>query len=324
MHYHIVLLYIILIKNQGNSCNLLQQMLNYYIGTGYYIDDCGNGLQQPITGQFLFTGFLDQQDSDNKAYCGAIQNAFYLRSLNPCLSDSTGILTTTTTSSSTTLPPDFVYTGGISYDWTGDFNPEPNEYYDIAYWGRTNGYISGYKFNTNQYFSQVAMGDLNSNGVVLAVVKGSGLVIGTGDNSLNQLDIPANLTGIKQVSIGYDHCLALTNTGTVISWGKDNWGVSSFGSSLTNVIKVCAGIGGSVFLLSGGIITGTNTINGGTSINYQTNYGYLDIDHYSNHILAITSNGTLTGIGTNLFGECNNHLFTGIKNISAGKSTSFC
>lgn len=297
--------------------------LNFYIGSGSYVNSCDNGVQPNVTGHGVFTGFLDQCDSDGRAYALAIQNAAYLRSLSPCLSDATTTTTTTTTTSTTTIPPNFTASGDFSYNWTGDFIGEENEYYDIIAWGKTNGYLSGNKYNTNQYFSSLSANDINGlGGVVIGVIKGSGLLSGFGNNSVQLLNIPNNLTGIIQVSIGHDHVLALRSNGYVTGWGRDNWGALNILSQISGVRKVCAGIGASVFLLESGYITGTSTIGGGYAITYPTNSGFLDIDHYGQHILALTSGGLLTGIGRNNFNESSLTHISGVKKISAGISTS--
>lgn len=298
-------------------------MLQSYISTGYYVNDCENGLQNPITGSAVFTGFLDQCDADGRAYANAIVNAAYLRSLSPCLSDATTTTTTTTTSSTTTLPPNLQASGDFTYDWSGDFVGESNEYYDIVAWGKTNGYLSGNKYSTNQYFSSISANDINGlGGTVLAVIKGSGLVTGFGNNTLGLLNVPANLTGIIQVSVGYDHVLALRSNGYATGWGQDRWGALNILTRVSGIRKLCAGVGASVFLLESGYITGTSMIGGGNSVTYPTDSGYLDIDHYSNHILALTQDGLLTGIGTNNFGESSLTYISGVRKISAGISTS--
>ena len=298
-------------------------MLQQYISTGYFINSCDNSLQPDVTGQAIFTGFLDMCDAEGHAYQLAIQNAAYLRSLNPCLSDATTTTTTTTTTSATTLPPDLQASGDFSYNWTGDFAGENNEYYDIVAWGKTNGYLSGAKYSTNQYFSYISANDLNGlGGTVLAIIKGSGLITGFGDVSLGLLNIPSNLTGVIQISVGYDHVLALKNNGTISGWGRDNWGALNMLSQISGVRKVCAGIGASAFLLESGYITGTSTIGGGYAVTYPTGSGFLDIDHYGQHILALTSDGLLTGIGRNNFNESSLTYISGVKKISAGISTS--
>lgn len=296
-------------------------MLQQYISTGYYVNDCANGLQVPITGIYVYTGFLDQCESDGKAYYLAQNLANQLRAANPCLSDST--TTTTTTTSTTTLPPDSPLSGsGISFNWINDFNGENGEYYDIVAWGNTQGYLSGNKYDTNQYFSQISANDVGGYGVVLAVIKGSGLVTGFGSNVYNQLDIPNNLTGVIQVSVGYDHVLILKNNGTVSGWGRDNFGALNINSSLPYVQKCCAGIGGSIFLLNSGIITGTNTIGGGYTISYPNVSGFINVEHYSNHVLCLTSGGLLTGFGINNFGETDTKDLNGVYKMCAGISTS--
>lgn len=297
-------------------------MLKSYISTGIYINSCLNGLQQDVTGYYVYTGFFDQSDSNSKAYCLAIDNAAYLRSLHPCLPDPT-TTSTSTTSTPTTLPPVILLASGNSpFNWTGDFNGESNAYYDIVAWGGTNGYLSGNKYNTNQYFSYVDANDIGGLGVVLAIINGSGLVTGFGRNDYAQLQIPDNLTGIIQVAVGYDHVVILRNNGTISGWGRDNWNALNINSQLSNVRKVCAGIGSTVVLLNNGIITGTNIIGGGIPIVYPVNSGYLNISHSYNHVLAVTSGGLITGFGINNFGENNTRDLNGVSKIYAGLSTS--
>ena len=289
--------------------------LQQYISTGYYIDDCANGLQQPISTQYVYTGYFNQADSDCKAYAFAKELAVNLRILDPCLSPPT---TTTTTTSTTTAPPSTVLDpSGPSFDWVNDFVGQDDAYYDIIAWGGTNGYLSGNRFDTDQYFSSLSANDLAGYGVVLAVIKGAGSVTGFGYNGFNQLDIPNGLTDVKQVSVGYDYVLALKNDGTVTGWGLDQFGLLNFNTGLSNVQKVCAGVGGNVFLLSSGIITGSSN-----TIAYPNYSGFINIDFSHSHILAINSGGQITGIGANYFGESNVYSLNGISKLSAGSSSS--
>lgn len=296
-------------------------MLKQYISTGYYINDCDNDLQPPITGIAIYTGFFNQCHADGMAYYLASENASYLRSLSPCIVLPT---TTTTTTSTTTVSPQInISASGISYNWSDYFGANSDDYYDVVAWGQTNGYISGVTFGTNRYFSSVVANDMAGDGIVLAIINTSGKVTGFGTNFANQLDIPIALTGVIQVSIGYDHCLALKNDYTVTGWGRDNWGILNFHTGLRNVRKVCAGVGASVFLLDSGIVTGTNTIGGGAyNINYPTETGFLNVDHCSSHILLVKANGALTGLGANSFGESDLTNISGAFRINAGISTS--
>jgi len=301
--------------------------LQEYLSTGYYIHNCDNGVQQPITGSGIFTSLLNQCDADGKAYYLAIQNALYLREISPCLSDPTGSGTTTTTTTATTTVLPYVHpSGNIFYDWTGDFNGENGAYYDIVAWGSTEGYLSGNQFLSNQYFSNISANDLNGQGTVLAVIKNSGLVTGFGSNIYQQLDIPSGLTGVLEVSLGYDHAIALLNNNTVTGWGRDNYGALNINATLPrNVRRALAGINSSVFLLASGIITGTQTIGGGIPVTYPPSgqSGYLNIDYYASHILALDSNGLLIGMGQNAFGESNIKNINGVSKLCAAYNSNF-
>ena len=299
-------------------------MLQSYWSTGYFVHDCSNGLQPPITGSGIFESFLSQCDANGKAYFLARTNALTLRESNPCLTDPTGSLPSGSGTGTTPPSTGFIaYSGTIFYDWTGDFDGESSAYYDIVAWGDTQGYLSGNAFGSNQYFSSLAVNDLNGYGTVIGVLKGSGSLTGFGSNLLGLLNFPANLTGVLEVSIGYDHCVALLNNNTVTGWGLDNYGALNMNATLPrNVRRAFAGIGSSVFLLASGIITGTQTIGGGLAVTYPPSgqSGFLDIDYYLGHILAIKSDSTLTGFGQNLYGESNYKSLSQVSDISAGIS----
>lgn len=295
-------------------------MLKRFISTGYYVNDCGNG-QPVITGIAVYTGYLNQCDSDGKAYYAAIEVARQLRLLSPCVSPATTTTTTTTTTTAPASQSPLQASGYIGPDWTGYFVGEGHAYYDVVSWGNTEGYLSGHKFNTDYYFSQISINDSKGEGTLLAVVKTSGVLRGFGSNVFNQLDIPSGLTNVQQVSVGYDHVLALKNDGTVTGWGRDYWNALSFNSGKTNVVKVCAGLGGSVFLLSSGRITGTNLL-GGTQISYPTGTGYKNVDYYYDHVLTINKDGIVTGFGSNGFGQSNRKDISGVSYVGAGMSTS--
>ncbi len=294
-------------------------MLNKFVSTGFYVNDCGNG-QAPITGMAIYTGFLNQCEADGQAYYLASLDAQNQRLSIPCLSDPT-TTTTSTTSSATTLAPPILFNSGISYTWTDYFNGEANSYYDLVSWGQINLYLSGANnFAGNQYFTNISANDSNGLGVILAVLK-NGKVTGIGDNSNGLLNIPT-ISGALQVSVGYDHCLVLLSNGRVTGWGTDQWGALNIMTGLSNVTKVSAGVGSSYFLLGSGFITGSRMIAGNSlAINIPTNSGFLDIDHANLHVL-LTKSGLASGLGSNSFGESNVRFFTGISKISAGTNAS--
>ena len=63
----------------------------------------------------------------------------------------------------------------------------------------------------------------------------------TGWGSRLPSGMPAGLTDIVAVAAGTDHCLALLEDGTVISWGNDYGGKTTVPSDLSNVVAIAAG-----------------------------------------------------------------------------------
>lgn len=79
-----------------------------------------------------------------------------------------------------------------------------------------------------------------------ALMLGTGLgnaqtVLGWGDNSRSQLNIPASATNAVAVAAGWAHSLALRTDGTVVGWGTDPNGAARVPASATNVVIIAAG-----------------------------------------------------------------------------------
>jgi alpha-tubulin suppressor-like RCC1 family protein len=80
----------------------------------------------------------------------------------------------------------------------------------------------------------------------------NGTLIGWGDNSYGQINIPADLTNATAVAGGYLHSVGLRADGTVVAWGDDTYGQTNVPPGLTNVIAVAAGDFHTVALLANG------------------------------------------------------------------------
>src|SRR5512137_468377 len=63
-----------------------------------------------------------------------------------------------------------------------------------------------------------------------------GTVKAWGNNSYQQIEIPATATNVVAVSAGFYHNLALRADGTVVHWGANNQGQGPVPASLTNVM----------------------------------------------------------------------------------------
>ncbi len=66
-------------------------------------------------------------------------------------------------------------------------------------------------------------------------------VIGWGDNSAGQLQVPANITNVVSVASGGDHNLALLADGTVAAWGDNSYNQSSVPVSANQAFAIAEG-----------------------------------------------------------------------------------
>lgn len=120
-------------------------------------------------------------------------------------------------------------------------------------------------------------------------------VTGWGINTSAYSPIP-NLTGIKQISAGSFHSLALFFDGRVTGWGSNSQNQLNNLNLLTGVKKISAGGYHNLFLFNDGKISGNGN-------NYTTNLptsmltGVKDISAGGYHSLVLFENGSATGWG---------------------------
>jgi hypothetical protein len=93
------------------------------------------------------------------------------------------------------------------------------------------------------------------------LITNEGKVVCFGNNDLGQCSVPFNLSGVKQVSCGYNHTVALLNNGSIVGWGATGSGTGLYGTQTINqqilsagltAIKIDAGAEHALALLSNG------------------------------------------------------------------------
>ena len=99
-------------------------------------------------------------------------------------------------------------------------------------------------------------------------LKADGTVVGWGDNSYGQTNIPAGLTNVVAIAAGDYHSLALKADGTVVGWGDNSYGQTNIPAGLTNVVAIAAGGYHSLALKADGTVVG-----------WGDNYRRRDVTH---------------------------------------------
>ena len=66
-------------------------------------------------------------------------------------------------------------------------------------------------------------------------------ILGFGNNSNGELNIPKDLKDVAAIDAGYNFALALNNNGTVIGWGTNDSNQMDIPNDLIDVINISAG-----------------------------------------------------------------------------------
>jgi alpha-tubulin suppressor-like RCC1 family protein len=82
----------------------------------------------------------------------------------------------------------------------------------------------------------------------------SSLVVGWGDNSFGEIDVPAGLTNVVAIAGGYGFSLALQGNGTVAAWGYNGDGETNVPAGLSNAVAIAAGLSHCLALESDGTV----------------------------------------------------------------------
>jgi alpha-tubulin suppressor-like RCC1 family protein len=140
-------------------------------------------------------------------------------------------------------------------------------------------------------------------------------VVGVGNNTAGQLNVPPGTTNVVAVAAGAAHTLALRADGAVLAWGSNSAGQCNVPSTASNVLAIAAGAYHSLALRAKGTVLawGSNTFR-------QSNVpldltGVAGIAAGTRHSVALRADGTVTAWGDNSFGQTN--LPAGLSNAVA-------
>ncbi len=135
----------------------------------------------------------------------------------------------------------------------------------------------------------------------------NGTVLAWGNDSSNQINVPAYLTNVIAIATGTSHSLALQSNGTIVSWGDQPGGTTNVPVTLSNVVAIAAGLNHNLALQSNGIVVawGDNVYGQCTIPPAATNGNVMAIAAGDNHSAALLNNGTVVEWGYNGQGETN-------------------
>lgn len=136
-------------------------------------------------------------------------------------------------------------------------------------------------------------------------------VVGWGDNSSGQLQIPALVTNVVSIASGGDHNLALLANGTLAAWGDNTYNQNSIPASATNIVAIAEGETHSLALRADGtVIAWGDNSSGQTNVPAGAN-GAVAIAGGNGISQALMPNGSVV-----MWGKYVQTTYTGMMQIS--------
>jgi alpha-tubulin suppressor-like RCC1 family protein len=135
----------------------------------------------------------------------------------------------------------------------------------------------------------------------LALTEG-GTVLAWGNNDFGQTNVPPGLTNIIAVAAGTSHSLALKDDGSVVAWGRNDLGQTNVPGAVTDAIAISAGGQQSLALRQDGTVVQWGRTNG--AIPYPL-ANVTAIASGTNFHLALLSNTTVVAWASNGSGQTN-------------------
>ena len=146
---------------------------------------------------------------------------------------------------------------------------------------------------------------ISAQGSVALALRGNGTVVAWGNSTYGQTNVPAALSNVTAIAVGYKHCLAVSN-GFVVAWGNNSYGQTSIPAGLSNVWDVAASWDHSVALKKDGTVAcwgdknqglGVTNVPAGLSnvVAIAAGGSYYDGTAYT---LVLKSDGSLVSWGT--------------------------
>src|SRR5437763_1644471 len=121
-------------------------------------------------------------------------------------------------------------------------------------------------------------------------LKSDGTVLAWGRNDYGQSAVPAGLGDVVAIAAGGEHSLALKSDGTVVGWGDNSDGQSRVPRGLNNIIAAAAGLYHSLALKSNGTVVAWGS-NIGPAGSYTWPTGQSTVPRGLSNVIAIAAGG---------------------------------
>ena len=94
--------------------------------------------------------------------------------------------------------------------------------------------------------------EVSAGGYFTVALKDDGTVIAWGKNNYGQCNVPSDLRNVKQISAGYEHAVALREDGTALVWGRYSLEQNQFISKFQNIKDISANYSYTAFVCETG------------------------------------------------------------------------
>ena len=136
-------------------------------------------------------------------------------------------------------------------------------------------------------------------------LKTNGSIVAWGRNDYGQCNVPLPNTGFVAVVGGGFHSLGLKQDGSIVAWGYNGEGQCNVPSSNTDFVSVAAGYYHSLGLKQdGSIVAWGNNFMGQCNIP-SPNSGFVAVSAGSEYSLGLKQDGSIVAWGRNDYGQCN-------------------
>lgn len=154
-------------------------------------------------------------------------------------------------------------------------------------------------------------------------LRNDGTLSAWGRNEAGQTGTPAGLSGVTAIAAGGYHTVALKNDGTVVAWGHNGYDQCTVPSDLTGVSAVAAGLYHTLALKSDGTVVAWGRNSAGQTAVPVGLAGVKAIVAGGDHALALKNDGTVVAWGYNASGQTTvPDELVGVTAVAAGLSHS--